>query len=149
MPSRFFRDFWESVTEVWYSSGWETVGKSAAGNVCNEKRDFPAETTRRLSFNEIAISAESGSARRISRSLRAATVVVASSSAGADFGMGNNLDFGIGRQKRNGIAFFTYENIGQNRQRVSAFDDAADNLQWTKKIISAGFYQLHMLILEK
>ena len=65
-----------------------------------------------------------------------------------DFGMRDDLDFSVCRQERNRFTFFPDQNVGQNRQGMSAFHDTANDLQWAKKIVSAGFYQLHVLILE-
>ena len=71
--------FCGKLTCVLYVSATATVGNSSAAKVCNAKRDFPDCTVKRLFVMLSDTSCVSGSARKISSSLRAATVVAVTS----------------------------------------------------------------------
>ena len=66
----------------------------------------------------------------------------------ADRCMGDNLDFSIRREERNVIALFADQDVGKDRQCLTAFHNAADSLQGTEDFITASFNQLHNFSLD-
>jgi hypothetical protein len=90
-------------------------------------------------------SPDSGSARRMSSSLRAATVVPVTSRRSrcrrcVVIWTSVSVD-----RKDTLLAVLADEDIGQNRHSVPTLDNTAHDLQWPEKGISGGFDQLHRL----
>jgi hypothetical protein len=54
-----------------------------------------------------------------------------------------HLDFQVGGRKAHLVLFFLDEDIGQNRKRLTAFNDTADGLQGFEKSLAGALDKLH------
>ena len=113
------------------------AGSRPPASVCRLKRERPARTVIRLPAMSTLSVASSGSARRRSCSLRAATVVACASLPGSSE-CARDLHLEIGRRDVEPAVLLLEQHVREDRQRVPAFDDAGDRLQRFQQRVAGG-----------
>ena len=117
-----------------------SFGKSCAGSVCRLNLLLPALICRRLSCSSRATAVPLG--KRAQDVLQLARRHGGRVLAGAGSGLAarSNLELEVGCRERELVALDLEQDVGQDRKRMAALDDAADGLQWQKNHVPLYAY---------